>query len=189
MLEAMTIVVAEQGYPNTSVSDVIARARVSRKTFYEQFTDKQDCFFAAWQDAAARMMKALEGAVATEGTWPERMRLAIELTLDHLASEPESTRMLLVEMRATGTAGRELTDAVHHQFAVYLRAICTEARRELPGMADVTDRLARAIVGASVELATDHIIRNGAETLSELSDDIVAIVWTLIRGPVEGPRR
>src|SRR5436190_2182446 len=50
LLRAMAEVAAEKGYANTVVADVIARAGVSRRTFYELFRDKQDCFLAAYAE-------------------------------------------------------------------------------------------------------------------------------------------
>ena len=52
MLAAMVAAVAEKGYVAVAVADVVSRARVSRATFYEQFTDKSDCFLAAFRACA-----------------------------------------------------------------------------------------------------------------------------------------
>ena len=52
MLDAMTWAVAEKGYPNVTVADVVGRAGVSRRTFYEHFDDRLDCFLAAYETGA-----------------------------------------------------------------------------------------------------------------------------------------
>ena len=58
---------AEKGYVDTSVADVLRRARVSRETFYEQFGSKQDCFIAAFEQAAGGILASLERAAAAPG--------------------------------------------------------------------------------------------------------------------------
>src|ERR1044072_9485639 len=48
ILTAMVEVTAERGYADCRIADVIAYAGGSRKTFYELFSDKEDCFLAAY---------------------------------------------------------------------------------------------------------------------------------------------
>ena len=71
ILEAMVEVVAERGYPETRVVDIIERAGVSRKTFYELFADKEECFLAAYDHALGLLYRGTEMAFesATEKTW------------------------------------------------------------------------------------------------------------------------
>ena len=42
---------AEVGYQGLSVAAIISRARLSRKTFYESFSDREDCFLATFERA------------------------------------------------------------------------------------------------------------------------------------------
>src|SRR5919201_6795907 len=63
MLAAMAEVVAQKGYARTTVADVLSRARVSRETFYEQFSDKEDCFLAAYDFSVEAMLEAITDAV------------------------------------------------------------------------------------------------------------------------------
>jgi AcrR family transcriptional regulator len=67
MLDAMARAVATKGYARVSVADVVQLAGVSRRTFYEQFRDKEDCFLVAYDRLrgadrrdARRHLEALE---------------------------------------------------------------------------------------------------------------------------------
>src|SRR5207248_674090 len=62
LIRAMAEAMAERGYANTSVADVLGRARVSRETFYQQFSSKQDCFIAAYEEAVGRILASLTRA-------------------------------------------------------------------------------------------------------------------------------
>src|SRR4051812_45155982 len=105
LLRAMAEAAAEKGYANTVVADVIARAGVSRRTFYELFDDKQDCFLAAY-DAC---VDVLSGAVRDEvagGEGFDSTEHAVDRILSTylgmLASEPRLAKTYLVEVYAAG---------------------------------------------------------------------------------------
>jgi len=92
----------EQGYAGTSVAEVIRRAGVSRETFYQLFSAKQDCFSAALDIAIERLLAALATVGHPEGEPQERPRRLIGAYLDILADEPALARMFLVEVYAAG---------------------------------------------------------------------------------------
>ena len=63
MLVAMVQAVAETGYALVAVADVIDRAGVSRKTFYEQFANKDECFLAAYDATVEDLLATIDGAL------------------------------------------------------------------------------------------------------------------------------
>src|SRR6476659_5078578 len=81
MIEAMAETVAEKGYAATTVADVVARAGVSRKTFYEHFADREECFLAAYDAAVDALFARVAERVATgapEGDdWQGRVRAGV----------------------------------------------------------------------------------------------------------------
>src|SRR3954464_3487417 len=104
LLLAMCEAVAERGYVATSVADVIARARVSRETFYRYFADKQACFHAA-HDRGVEIPLAQMGDAprpGTEAALRERLDRATARYLEVLAAHPAIARTFLVEVYAAG---------------------------------------------------------------------------------------
>jgi AcrR family transcriptional regulator len=98
---AMLMAAAELGYRETNVQDVIDRAGVSRPTFYEHFTNKEDCFLAAFDTSAARLRDKVDAAAARGGEiWRDRLRYSLEALLQFAVAEPETARTLIVEARA-----------------------------------------------------------------------------------------
>ncbi|HXR61813.1 MAG TPA: helix-turn-helix domain-containing protein, partial [Solirubrobacterales bacterium] len=92
---------AELGYLETNVQDVIDRAGVSRPTFYEHFSNKEDCFLAAFDTSAERLRKKLETAARKGGgVWRDRVRLSLEVLLGFAARERDTARTMVVEARA-----------------------------------------------------------------------------------------
>ncbi len=101
LLVGMLRAASELGYRSTNVQDVIERAGVSRPTFYEHFSNKDDCFLAAFDTSAARLRERIADAADEGGNvWRDRLRCGFAALLAFVACEPEAARMVIVEARA-----------------------------------------------------------------------------------------
>ena len=186
MLAAMATAVGEKGYAEVAVADVISRAGVSRKTFYEQFANKQDCFLAAYDAGVETILAAIDEAIASAA--PEPVAIATAGTrcyLETLAGSPTFARTFLVEVHAAGTEALARRARVHERFATQLAEIHRAACGQAPDWPELPPHMFRACVGAIHELVTDHVIHRGAETLPELLHPIVEIERALLLAPVE----
>jgi AcrR family transcriptional regulator len=125
MLDAMTEAVAERGYVATSVADVLVRAQVSRATFYQHFTDKQDCFMAAYEHSVAAMFQALSaGLTAGSGvSAADRIDDTVRAYLTALQDNPAGARTFLVEVYAAGQPALERRAATLERFADAIAAM------------------------------------------------------------------
>lgn len=104
-MASMVAVVGERGYVETRVSDVLARAGVSRRTFYTYFINREDCFFAAYDAVVADLASMLHGGA--EDAAADGISARLQRVLDHFARWPAHARMLLIEVLATGVRGAE----------------------------------------------------------------------------------
>lgn len=179
VLEAMAGVVAEAGYQAATISRILARARISKITFYELFDNKEQCFLAAYDDALAQAFERIERACAAERLAPAEQRLgaAIDALLEFLAEEPEVARLCVVEVLAAGPAGRERRAATMDRFAAMMEAFLAEARpdRELGPIA------ARALIGGAEEVVY-RAVERGEGDLSRLAAEIADTQLQLING-------
>jgi AcrR family transcriptional regulator len=170
LLRAMVEVVAEVGYDATSVEKVIRQAGMSRRTFYDVFVDKHDCFLAAYDDVADHALALTAEATAAGGGPRERLQRFVESFLGFWAEEPAAARACLVEVMAAGSAGRARRARVVRRLA----ALVEEPLRELRGRRGHEALAAIAFVGAVCELTCTVIERGGAAGLAQLSEDILA---------------
>ena len=134
ILAAAVEVVEELGYAGMTVAQVIGRAKVSRKTFYDLFADRQDCFVAVLEETIARIARPMEEACAGEERWRERVRLGLARLLALLEEEPVLARICLIEAQGAGTKVLERREQVFGELAEVLdrgRAV-TSAVREPP---------------------------------------------------------
>jgi AcrR family transcriptional regulator len=181
LLEAVVEAVAEKGYQETRVTDIIARAGVSRKTFYEHFDEKEECFLAAYELEVSQIVETAAGAFAGEGPrpWPEQLRDGVRAFLRYLAEHPAAARVCIVDVMGAGKKAIDRRDAALRSFTYFVDAGRSEADHEVPG------RLALAILGGGYELIAAELIHGSAANLDRLAPDLVYLM-TL---PFLGPRR
>jgi AcrR family transcriptional regulator len=186
MIEAMAETVAEKGYSATTVADVVARAGVSRKTFYEHFGDREECFLAAY-DAA---VDALFGAVAERvaggepaDDWRARVRAGVRAYLEALAAEPAFARTFLVEVRVAGPRAQARRADVHARFVDFLRSQSVLARQDHPWLPAVPDAVYVAIVGGMDEVVSTWVADGRTADLAQLEPDLSYFQLALLAGP------
>lgn len=121
LLEALAACVLERGYAATTVTDVVARASMSKATFYSEFADKEDCFVAALELAAELVLQRVTAAMA-EGGDAERLARGVGAYLDALASEPDLARCFVVEGLAAGERAARRQRELADRFAAILDA-------------------------------------------------------------------
>ena len=182
MLAAIAQAVAEKGYAATTVGDVVARAGVSRKTFYEHFDDKEECFTAAWDSRVEALLDAIGASSADAGDPAGRMRMGVRAYLGALADEPAFARSFLIEVVAAGPRAEARRSRVHGRFADLFAALHEQSRREDPQLPAVPATVCRAAVGAINEVVSDHVRAGRAADLLELEDEIVYLVLVLFAG-------
>ncbi len=107
ILAAMMIEVSERGFGSVTVAHVVARSGVSRRTFYELFADREECFLAAFEWGVARVASTVVGAYEGESSWVERIRAGLLSLLECLDEDRGLARLLIVESLAAGPRALE----------------------------------------------------------------------------------
>ncbi|HEY1516006.1 MAG TPA: TetR/AcrR family transcriptional regulator [Solirubrobacteraceae bacterium] len=183
MLAAIVQAVAEKGYARVVVADVIERAGVSRKTFYEQFSNKDECFLAAYDASVDELLATIDEALdALAPDWLAAHRAAVSVYLEKLAASPGFARAFLIEVLGAGPDALSRRAAVQDRFAAQLRDVHRRARADIPAIPEVPPHTFRAAVGAVNELVTAHVLEHGAKTLPELADAILDVQLALLVG-------
>ena len=103
IIDAMVLVVCERGFANASVTSVCARAKVSRRTFYDQFDSREDCFRAVLDEGHRRIARQISSAFGREGNWSDGVRVALASLLRLFDTETEWARVLIIEVLAAGS--------------------------------------------------------------------------------------
>jgi AcrR family transcriptional regulator len=185
LLEAMAACVAEQGYAATTVAHVIARAGVSRKTFYEHFADKHACFLAAWEVGYELLLDQVVQAVAEAGSWREQLRAGSRAFLEVLAAEPDFARSFLIEVLSAGDDALALRAEIHRRFAAVIAGGYALARMENPSLGPLPAFVPQAAAGAVWELVFEHVRTRGVVGIMELAPQIEQLHQALVTGRYE----
>ncbi|MBA3865820.1 MAG: TetR/AcrR family transcriptional regulator [Solirubrobacterales bacterium] len=106
-LRALTIVVSERGYADTTVDEVLKRAQMSATTFYAHFSGKDDAMLAAIDTACAQAVAAAMPAFSRQAEWPDGIRAAYGALLNFLASQPALAKLIAVDAYTAGDAAIE----------------------------------------------------------------------------------
>lgn len=177
--QAMIEVVSARGYPETRVVDVIGVAGVSRKTFYELFESKEDCFLAAYDVLIGNLLaEATEAFESQPGApWAERVGAGLKVLLVHLARHPEEARFAIVEVLAAGPKALARRDSALRQFTGFLEPGRSEASAELPGITSL------AVAGGVNEILYTEILHGAVARLPSRLPDLMFWVALPFLGP------
>jgi AcrR family transcriptional regulator len=177
LTDGLAAAIAEKGYAAATIADVVAHARVSRRTFYEHFADKEACFLALYSETTDALLALIAGEVArAAGGWEERLATAARAYFDRVAAEPALIRSGLIEIQAAGPAARALRRDVQRRYAEMLRALSEEAAGEDPSVTPLSSVLATAVVGGIDELMLEAVEAGREGGLGELADVAIELI-------------
>lgn len=163
LMEGMSAAVAERGYADTTIGDIVRHARVSRRTFYEQFASKEACLLALYVAASERVIRAIAAAVETSTDRETQIALATEAYLARMQAHPVMTRTLFLEILAAGPAGLQVRREINARYAELFRGVVQAHGGHL------SPELAAAAVGGINELILQAVLDDRIRTLTELA--------------------
>lgn len=181
IITALVDTVAERGYNATTVADITKAASVSRRTFYEHFSGKEDCFLAAYEMVSDHLRGAMQEASESETEWPRQVRASLATMLGFLASEPELARVCMIEPVA---AGGEIASRHRATMASFV-AILKSGRPQRRGERPLPDATEETLVGGIISLLVREISAGRSKGLEALLPDLVELTLAPYLGPDE----
>ncbi|GLW61927.1 hypothetical protein Arub01_01710 [Actinomadura rubrobrunea] len=170
IIAAVIEVTGTAGYAHLTVDSIIARAGVSRATFYVHFKNKEDAFLRAYDVTIQRLMEHVTRAYQGEADAPGRLRAGLAAFLEFLAAEPLTARTFIVECLAAGPAAAARRDAAKQEFA----QVVVDNMRELFPHYPEPELMAETIVGGIYEVAYTRIRRGETAELPNLLTGLLA---------------
>ncbi|KMO72238.1 TetR family transcriptional regulator [Mycolicibacterium chubuense] len=171
LLDALEASIAEDGYAKTTVADIVRRARTSRRTFYEHFASRDECFVALLSEANADQIQQIYEAVDPGAPWQKQVRQAIEAWIS--SAEARSALMLswIRDVPALGAAARGLQrDAMEH-FIEMVGALGDTDEFRSAGIGPVSRRRIIMLLGGLRELTAFTVEEGGR--MSDVTDEAV----------------
>ncbi|HXB63413.1 MAG TPA: TetR/AcrR family transcriptional regulator [Solirubrobacteraceae bacterium] len=184
LLAAAVGAVDELGYAETSVANIVARSRVSRRTFYETFANRDECLAAVLEDALERAALELRGAGLEGLAWRERLRVGLWRILSFLDRDPALARVCVVQALGGGPA----TLALRERAMAHLADAVDEGRRESARGGECTRLTAEGLVGAAYMIVYGRLARHAPEPLSDLLGELLGLIVLPYLGPAAARR-
>jgi AcrR family transcriptional regulator len=178
LVEAMIRAAGKKGYLATSVADVLTEAGASRTTFYKHFDDKQECFLAAYDLAAGRILAAAEAGCEAGRSWRERTVDGLTAVVELLAAEPALGRTVVVEAAPAGPEARR-----RYRLAIGHLARLLEPRNEPGVRKELPANTALMAVGALAGLIFDELREGRAANLPSLLPELEFALLVPFLGP------
>lgn len=170
---------SERGYGDLTVEKIITAARISRTTFYDLFANKREAVLFAQETIFQQLFEAVRAACDEKQEWPEKVKAAIETTLDFAEARPAQAQLIAAEFLAGDPALEARARSSHDQLAELLE----EGRRYVPGTSELPAMTEQALIGALRSLITRRIVLPEDEHVAEMRSQLVE--FTLI--PYLGP--
>jgi AcrR family transcriptional regulator len=172
LIQAVWDAVAENGYGNTTVADIVSRARCSRNAFYEFFSDKEECFLAAC-DGNNEQLLALLYAEGSAPTWTDALRNGLRVYLNWWRDSPRIAMAYLTDLPTAGRRAIEQRDRTYDQFGLLFEVLAARARVEQPGLPPLSRVAIPMLVSGMTELVGREVRTGRLAALGELEDELM----------------
>jgi AcrR family transcriptional regulator len=174
---AMGELVGENGYAGTTVANVLARAGVSRKAFYQHFANKQECFLAAYDAITSDGRREVARAYDAAADPTRSAESAIAQLFERAVKNPGAVRLALVEAGVVGQAGIERRERLMSEYEGLLRDMLGLPTR--PGT--ISNPVLRGIIGGLNGVLYAHVRSDRLDRVLRLVPDLVR--WAMCYSP------
>jgi AcrR family transcriptional regulator len=182
LLNGVVEAVAEHGWSTTTIAKVTAAAKISRRTFYEYFEGKEDCFLAAYEMIEAHVLDSMLAARGAGDPWPDRVRARLAALLDVLSRDAAVARCFLVEPLAAG-------GEVAARYREAMQLLAGTLRPEPPPSELNMEVRDQALVGGIATLIVRRLNSGGTQQLPGLLPDLVELALAPYTGREEAKRQ
>ncbi len=184
LIGAAVPAVEELGWSGVTVADIASRARVSRRTFYDMFANREDCLLAMLDDAVGRVERDLHQAGLGDVSWVERVRIGLWTILCFLDRDPVLARVCVVQS-ARGT--RRVLEAREGLLA-RLTGVLAEGRAQSTRAAGAPVLTAEGLAGAALAIVYKRLLNGERAPLTDLHGELMGMIVLPYLGPAAASR-
>lgn len=179
LLDAVMQVVMRDGYSAMRIADVIAVAGVSRRTFYDNFANKEESFLAAYDAVVSQLTAAVGAAFATGESWPAKVSRGLSSFLSYLAAGPAVAHVCIVEVLAAGPNALERRALAMARF----RGFVVPDVAEVPAAAQVSELTVETTIGGLYEVIYSRVVAGQTAQLPLLVPGLLHAILLPFVGP------
>lgn len=186
ILRATGELVAKRGYNAVTVELIVKRARVSFKTFYKHFANKEACFLELFDTTMAESQERIDAALAAEpdGLWPQQIAIALRVLFGTILADPLIARATIVEAPTAGPVILERYQKAMNSLAPLLR----QGREFGPKSGGLPETLEETLAGGVLWSSYQRLIVGEVERIEALLPEAIEFVLRPYLGDAEAAR-
>jgi AcrR family transcriptional regulator len=181
VLDGLAEVLEHKAYAAATIADIVAAARVSKRTFYEHFDTKQACLLALCEHLSTDVLTLIAAGYDPDADWVVQLQQVTRAYLGHLQTRPALLRALYLELLAIGPAGLAVRRRIGQRFELFLMMQVELSRLREPDKRPLSAALAAAVVGGINELILQAIEEGRSNDLVALSDTVTEFVQAVLK--------
>ncbi len=186
MLMGMAQTIAQHGYRGATITEVVRFAKVSKRTFYEEFGDKESCFLELYEQTRDQLQQLIrEQTDATSADWREQIATGARAYYTALSVEPLLTRAFFIEVATLSERATRVRRESFDSFAQTLLELIERGRAAHPEIPSrpITPMMAAAVLGGMTDVMIGSLERNEmAEKIDELVETCTDLIATIVTG-------
>ena len=180
LIDALGDVLADKPLADVTVADIVARAHVSKRTFYEQFDTKEACALALCERFSQNLVGQIAASYDHGADWVEQLARVTHAYLATLQARPALLRAFFIDLHGLGPQGLKVRRQVQQTFAEFLRLQVDIARLKEPHKRPLDAPLATAVVGGITELILQALEDGRGHELTTLAPTITGFVQAVL---------
>ena len=185
MIDGVAAVLRRKGFVAMTVEDIAAEAGVSRRTFYENFADKTDCFLAAYHAAVEELVTEVRAATSEAAGWEEQARRALAATLHFFATHSDVAHLAVIDVLAAGPEALAARDEAIRRIAAFIavQEPIVAAEHAPPMM------VLQMLAGAITQTVYAEVLHGRAGEIERLQPLLTYLLLVPMYGPTGAARR
>ena len=169
LIAAVVVTVAEHGYNETTIAQITDAASVSRRTFYEHFEGREECFLAAYEALDDYIADLMSEAASAEQHWPDQVGAGFAALIHFLAERPNFARLYLLESVVVGEKLVAARAKTSERFIVLLAPGRTYGELDH----EPAEGIEEALIGGVLTLLARRILAGEAEQLERFIPAVI----------------
>lgn len=183
LLAGLAVALEKQSLAELYTTDIAREAGVSKRTFYEHFSNKEACFLALYEENSGRILETLRAAIAEPGIdMVQRVELGTMAYLSAMQAQAPLMKRLYIDILTLGAEGMQARRRVTEAFAALIAGIYQDQRSRMPQLPALPPELALAIIAGLNELILYKIEDGQVEHLLDLAETTKLMILGVVRG-------
>jgi len=169
LITGLIQVLADKPYREVTLTDIAAAARVSRRSFYQHFANKDECLLALAQETSTEILRVMIASVSAATCWNEVVENVTDAYLGFIIRRPAVMRALYIETPAVGIEGLKMRRTVSTVMATFLQQQVSHYKARGEIISDIDQPSALALIAGVNELILHYFMDEKVSQLMELA--------------------